>query len=94
MGNAVSAAELAASQIINPNTPLPDYKKFEQEYYSSKDVPPECPIHRKAAPPSECPIHSDNSGNEEINPFNMVTKILNVFILFMFCLLSFKDASW
>lgn len=81
MGNAVSAAELAASQIINPNIPIPDYKQFDQQYYSSKDIPPECPIHRKPSPPSECPIHAGSgSTNDEINPFNMVR---------MNCLFSF-----
>lgn len=75
MGNAVSAAELAASQIINPNIPIPNYKNFDEQYYSTKDVPPECPIHRKCPPaPSECPIHAGSTGNsEEVNPFNMVS---------------------
>lgn len=83
MGNAVSAAELAASQIINPNEPVPNYKEFDQKYYSSKDIPPECPLHRKPAapspppPPSECPIHAgggnSTTGRDEINPFNMVS---------------------
>lgn len=74
----MSAAELAASQIINPNERVPNYKEFDEKYYSSKDIPPECPLHRKTAPspPSECPVHagSKNVGtsSDEINPFNMV----------------------
>lgn len=75
MGNAVSAAELAASQIINPNEKIPtDYKEFDRHYYSSKDIPPECPLHRKPtpspSPPEECPIHRGK--NDDINPYNMV----------------------
>lgn len=99
MGNAVSAAELAASQIINPNEKVPDYREFDRNYYSSKDIPPECPLHRKQAPPpSECPIHASSKGtstvHDDINPFNMVNLMrLSIFIKY-YLFKNIKDASW
>lgn len=65
MGNTVSAAEMAATQIVHPNTPVHDHSKFAQY---GKDIPPECPMHKKLSA-SECPI---NPGNSDLDPLNMV----------------------
>lgn len=67
MGNTVSAAEMAATQILHPNTPLQDYTKYHDPHYSGKDIPPECPMHKKMSA-SECPV---NYG--DVNPLNMVS---------------------
>lgn len=80
MGNAVSVAEMAASQIVHPliheeKPELPefppghpdiDFKKF-----NAKTIPPECPMHKKKPSRSECPIN-----HEDISPLNMVLFIL------------------
>lgn len=68
MGNTVSAAEMAATQILHPNTPTQDYTKYYGVQYSGKDIPPECPMHKKQAS-SECPV---NHGSD-VNPLNMVS---------------------
>lgn len=66
MGNTVSAAELAANQIVHhSNEPQqkPDHHNFKGE------IPPECPMHKsKPASPVEsgCPVQGD------VNPLNMV----------------------
>ncbi|KAG5900517.1 hypothetical protein JTB14_010926 [Gonioctena quinquepunctata] len=71
MGNTVSAAEIAASQIIHPNAPLE--KQHHKDIHSSlEEFPPECPMHQKSTPTqthdSECPV----GGKEEVNPLNMM----------------------
>ncbi|XP_049823067.1 holocytochrome c-type synthase [Aethina tumida] len=66
MGNTVSAAELAANQIVHhSNEPQqkPDHHNFKGE------IPPECPMHKsKPASPVEsgCPVQGD------VNPLNMM----------------------
>lgn len=69
MGNTVSAAEIAATQIIHPNAPLkaPVENQFIDPARLSKEIPPECPMHQKYT--SECPIQHEKG---EINPLNMV----------------------
>ncbi|VEN35590.1 unnamed protein product [Callosobruchus maculatus] len=78
MGNTVSAAEIAASQIVNPNAP-PSYHYAHHHHQSFQhfqgDIPPECPMHTKTKPKSyslgsECPV---GEGNGNINPLNMVS---------------------
>lgn len=46
--------------------------------------PPECPMHNKAdtstkPPPvaSECPIQHDKANSNDINPYNMVSVLIN-----------------
>ncbi|VEN56518.1 unnamed protein product [Callosobruchus maculatus] len=77
MGNTVSAAEIAASQIVNPNAP-PSYHYAHHHHQSFQhfqgDIPPECPMHTKTKPKSyslgsECPV---GEGNGDINPLNMM----------------------
>lgn len=71
MGNTVSAAELAATQIIHPQTPTlekPDHTKFLQSGYAMGDIPPECPMHKKQTA-SVCPV---KEGTDDLNPLNMV----------------------
>lgn len=69
MGNTVSAAEIAATQIIHPNKPIKtdQYHKNLDSY--SGDIPPECPMHKKVTMGSECPV----GGGSDINPLNMVS---------------------
>ncbi|XP_044268606.1 holocytochrome c-type synthase [Tribolium madens] len=68
MGNTVSAAEIAATQIMHPNTTLhQNAKKHEfHRSFTHGEIPPECPMHRPKGA-SECPV---NHG--EINPLNMM----------------------
>ncbi|KAJ8984801.1 hypothetical protein NQ317_003716 [Molorchus minor] len=66
MGNTVSAAEIAASQIIHPNDPI-KHKPYNHSKASTGNYPAECPMHRKAE--SECPIQQ---GKGDINPLNMM----------------------
>ncbi|KAK9696441.1 Cytochrome c/c1 heme lyase [Popillia japonica] len=71
MGNTVSAAELAATQIIHPQTPTlekPDHTKFLQSGYAMGDIPPECPMHKKQTA-SVCPV---KEGTDDLNPLNMM----------------------
>lgn len=67
MGNTVSAAEIAATQIVHPNT----LSVGKHAHYAKSDfngnIPPECPMHKKASA-SECPVNQDG----DINPLNMV----------------------
>ncbi|XP_066247966.1 holocytochrome c-type synthase [Euwallacea similis] len=78
MGNTVSAAELAAAQIIHPNDPLVEEKStpiFHHKHhhfanYSGK-IPEECPMHRKQQPvASECPV--GGASQDDVNPLNMM----------------------
>lgn len=73
MGNTVSAAEMVASELTK-NAKFPDNAKFDhKDVFSGQEIPPECPMHNKQAPPpppasaSECPIKHD-----DVNPLNMV----------------------
>lgn len=72
MGNTVSAAEIAASQIVHPNsaheqnTTKHDFHKQFSYDFRTGQIPPECPMHRPKGA-SECPV---NQG--EVNPLNMV----------------------
>lgn len=77
MGNAVSAAEMAASQIVHPvfhdgKTELA--KGHPHVDYHPGDIPPECPMHKKLPQKSECPIN-----HEEVSPLNMVMTIVVYF---------------
>ncbi|GJQ80293.1 hypothetical protein Trydic_g12177 [Trypoxylus dichotomus] len=75
MGNTVSAAELAATQIVHQQTPTaspphkPDHSKFIQGDYARGDIPPECPMHKKRAA-SECPV--GGGGGDIVDPLNMM----------------------
>lgn len=69
MGNTVSAADLAAAQILHPNTPI-----FTFHHPSGRDlsgqIPEECPMHQKyKSIESGCPV---NQGQDDVNPLNMV----------------------
>lgn len=77
MGNAVSAAEVAASHIITTthSTVLTfDNKNLDRGDFNKNHIPVECPMHNKAAAEqvapgvdtSECPVKHD------VNPLNMV----------------------
>lgn len=69
MGNTVSAADIAASQILHPNTP--SQHKHKQFFEYGAEIPEECPMHqkRKTLTDSECPV---NQNQDAINPLNMV----------------------
>lgn len=74
MGNTVSAAEIAAAQIIHPNEPIEKHSfvQYSAEQHNTADIPEECPMHKKHQPAaSECPVQHDN--NNDINPLNMMT---------------------
>lgn len=77
MGNTVSAADLAASQILYPNTPSYHYK-HKKDYNYGGEIPEECPMHQKhkIVKDSECPV---NHGQDEINPLNMVSYLSIVY---------------
>lgn len=73
MGNAVSAAEKVATNIVHDEAAtLP---KTHPSIAASGNPPPECPMHQKQAPKeqailvSECPVKHDQS---DINPLNMM----------------------
>ncbi|ENN75386.1 holocytochrome c-type synthase [Dendroctonus ponderosae] len=75
MGNTVSAAEVAAAQIVRPNEPvqnasqIPHKHHFDIKNYSGA-IPAECPMHKKQEPASsECPVQG---GQGDINPLNMM----------------------
>ncbi|KRT84887.1 hypothetical protein AMK59_2022 [Oryctes borbonicus] len=74
MGNTVSAAELAATQIVYPQAATvpapykPDHSKFMQGDFSKDAIPPECPMHKKQAV-SDCPVRGSGDG---IDPLNMM----------------------
>lgn len=73
MGNTVSAAEIAATQIVHPNSHLSQHEFHKESmghHFKHGEIPPECPMHQKSNT-SECPV---NQG--EINPLNMVCSIL------------------
>lgn len=65
MGNTVSAAEIAATQIIHPQSQKVSHTS--KSNYSGQEYPPECPMHQKQTHISECPVNHDG-----INPLNMV----------------------
>jgi len=74
MGNTVSSAEIAATQIIHPNarslreeSKLPPDHPPVHAHYGSGDIPPECPMHKKVPADSGCPVKHD-----EVNPLNMM----------------------
>lgn len=68
MGNVVSAAEVAATQIVSPNDSFNHKTATSHAFYGAGDIPPECPMHQKRAR-SECPVQH---GSGDINPLNMV----------------------
>ena len=71
MGNTVSAAELAATQLIHPGVGTSsenESNKLHHHRTLSGEIPPECPMHKKQNS-SECPV------KDEINPLNMVSAI-------------------
>lgn len=76
MGNTVSAAEIAAAQIVHPNDPIDELSPYKHHHHSfdrknySDEIPEECPMHKKKQPAaSECPVQHDS---KDINPLNMV----------------------
>lgn len=76
MGNTVAAADLAAAQILYPNTPIQGFK--HPRFHDFKgEIPEDCPMHKKhqsTYTESGCPI---NQGQDDINPLNMVRKFLD-----------------
>jgi len=67
MGNTVSAAEIAAAQIVHPNEPIEHVlQKHSIDNYSAV-IPEECPMHRSTV--SECPVQH---GQNDVNPLNMM----------------------
>ncbi|PSN54727.1 Cytochrome c-type heme lyase [Blattella germanica] len=69
MGNTVSAAHMAASQLAGPpenNGPMPAGHPPVHHAFSGAP-PPECPMHKQDMS-SGCPV----SGNSDINPLNMM----------------------
>lgn len=77
MGNTVSAAELAAAQIIHPNDPeiqkssVPHHHHHHRHNFDIKGgYPEECPMHKKQPAASECPV---GGGQGDINPLNMAS---------------------
>ncbi|KAL3267808.1 hypothetical protein HHI36_006940 [Cryptolaemus montrouzieri] len=84
MGNTVSAAEIAAKQIINSSPPEediqlgnagnklpPNHPHIDFSKYSG-EIPKECPMHTHQQFSGEgCPINS-NSRSDEVNPLNMM----------------------
>lgn len=69
MGNVVSAAEVAATQIISPNDGFDQRAAKSHAFYGAGDIPQECPMHQKRAR-SECPVQ--HGSGDDINPLNMV----------------------
>lgn len=75
MGNTVSAAELAAAQIIHPNDPeiqkssVPHHHHNRHNFDIKGGYPEECPMHKKQPAASECPV---GGGQGDINPLNMM----------------------
>lgn len=67
MGNTVSAAEIAATQIVHPDVyeKIKDLPNNHPQIYGGAEIPPECPMHKPAR--SECPVNHDG-----VNPLNMV----------------------
>lgn len=73
MGNTVSAADLAAAQILYPNTPIHKFRHSQFQDFGD-EIPEECPMHRKhKITESGCPV---NHGQDDINPLNMVSGYL------------------
>lgn len=74
MGNTVSAAEIAAAQILHPRAQddrkgLPiDHPHIDLKKFAVQQIPAECPMHKTVTQKSECPVQGD------INPLNMVIK--------------------
>ncbi|XP_060528250.1 holocytochrome c-type synthase [Cylas formicarius] len=64
MGNTVSAAEIAAAQIVHPNKPMEKWDDYHEEYIK---IPQECPMHQQYQ--SECPVKHEQN---DINPLNMM----------------------
>lgn len=93
MGNTVSAAELAASQIVHSQIQVENVnEKFDHLTLSSKkihigDIPPECPMHQKnfdqqavKVVPEEKRLEGGSEcpvQGEEINLLNMV-RLINI----------------
>uniref|UniRef100_A0A6M2DNJ7 Holocytochrome c-type synthase n=1 Tax=Xenopsylla cheopis TaxID=163159 RepID=A0A6M2DNJ7_XENCH len=63
MGNTVSAAEYAATQILQTNE-----KSNMLQNHDSNFPPPECPMHQKVLK-SGCPVQQ---GQSDLNPLNMM----------------------
>lgn len=100
MGNTVSAAEVAATQIIHPlkhdqtehNLPK-THPKIDYKAFSPNDIPAECPMHKEQTQQkSECPVQHD-----KINPLNMVITYkfypnIEYLVLFIYrCLLQINN---
>lgn len=81
MGNTVSAAEMAATQIISPAIAEPakpkfDHSKLDHKAYTQGEIPPECPMHKKGASASPAPVNTGSSEcpvGGDVNPLNMVS---------------------
>lgn len=76
MGNVLASSTLAANKLIpEPRPEMPDDPRHRGTSKLEGEPPPECPMHKsipKTPPRStdECPV--DHSGQEEINPLNMM----------------------
>ncbi|XP_023018707.1 cytochrome c heme lyase [Leptinotarsa decemlineata] len=71
MGNTVSAAEIAAAQILRPNDPIEKHRHIDIHKFEG-EIPPECPMHQKSKSKtfsSECPV---GGMSDELNPLNMM----------------------
>lgn len=71
MGNTVSAAEIAASQIVHSNNGT-NYQHTHKHHFQhfNGEIPAECPMHRpKSTSDSQCPV---NHGKDDVNPLNMM----------------------
>lgn len=76
MGNTVSAAEVAATQIVFPNSYADRSKHIHtgaEQHKSTgyQDIPPECPMHQKQKAQEQCPVNQ-GKGEDKINPLNMM----------------------
>lgn len=69
MGNTVSAADLAAAQILYPNTPIHTFKHRKFHDFGG-EIPEECPMHKPVFRESGCTV---NQGQDDVNPLNMVS---------------------
>lgn len=65
MGNTLTVADMQASKLLHPES-LKDSTKTHLNHtnYSSNEIPPECPMHNKIAPP-------------KVNWFEFITQLID-----------------